>query len=274
MNIGVTGANGYIGKALVKAGCLPLSFDVTRPMEIRAEIAEKKPDVILHLAAKSSPEWCEEPKNVRILSNINVRGTYNVIYNAAKCGIPCALMSTGQIWSGGFWDSSPHRENDKMTPPVNQYGLSKLAAESIARMFFGEGGKIIRSSFVFDTKRLASKLGSLRAGETLKEPTFIRRSFIYLPDLVQLLLEYCRRIQDMPDILHLAGRETCSYYDFVWELANQYMYDTELVKPRRKEENGHTPRPHNAGLDTSLASRLGFRIPNYVDGIKAMRNEG
>jgi dTDP-4-dehydrorhamnose reductase len=270
--VGVTGANGYIGKALVKAGCLPLSFDVTKPDEIRKGLEENKPDVILHLAAKSNPDWCEEPNNRFILSSVNVRGTYNVMYAASQSDIPCVLMSTGQVWKGGFWEGE-HGEYSKSTPPVNQYGLSKLGAEMVTKMFLEEGAKIVRSSFVFDAKRLAPKLGKLRAGQVLMEPNFIRRSFIHLNDIVNLLLEYCERIKDMPPVLHLAGSETVSWYDFTWELACQHLLDTELVKSRRTELEGVTPRPHNAGLDTSLASGLGFRIPSYRDGIKRMRNE-
>jgi nucleoside-diphosphate-sugar epimerase len=55
--IGVTGANGFIGKALVKAGAVPIFADVTKPQQLRAEIEEKKFDVILHLAAKSVADW-------------------------------------------------------------------------------------------------------------------------------------------------------------------------------------------------------------------------
>jgi dTDP-4-dehydrorhamnose reductase len=272
--IGVTGANGYIGKALVKAGAVPIFVDVTRPEEIESQLSLTKYDVILHLAAKSKPDWCEETNNRFILSSVNVRGTYNVMYAASQANTPCVLMSTGQIWKGGFWERD-HHEYDKPTPPVNQYGLSKLAAESIARMFFEEGGKIVRSSYVFSAARpnIVAKLSSLRAGETLNEPSFIRRSFIYLGDYVKLLLEYCERINEMPDILHLAGSETVSWYDFTWELACQYGYDSELVKSRRTELPNMTPRPNNAGLDTSIARSLGFRIPTYIEGIVRMKNE-
>jgi dTDP-4-dehydrorhamnose reductase len=270
--IGVTGANGYIGKALVAAGAFPLSFDVTKPEEIKSGIEEVKPDVILHLASKSNPDWCEKWENRFILSAVNVRGTYNVMYAASQLDIPCVLMSTGQIWNGGFWERE-HSEYSKPTPPVNQYGLSKLSAETVAKMFQDEGGRIIRSSFVIDSKRLASKLGKLRAREELHEPTFIRRSFIYLDDIVHLLFEYCIRIREMPPVLHLAGSETVSWHEFMWDVACKYRYDTELVKPRKTKMEGVAPRPGNAGLDTSLASRFGFRIPHHTDGIMRMRNE-
>lgn len=193
--------------------------------------------------------------------------------HSTNMGIPCVLMSTGQIWKGGFWERE-HRENDKYTPPVNQYGVSKLAAEVMTReLFFERGGRIVRSSFVFDAKRLAPKIDALRSGETIHEPTFIKRSFIHLEDLARLLFEYCKRVHEMPYVLHLAGRETISWYEFMYEVACQYMFDRNLVKPRRKEVNIVAPRPGNAGLDTSLARSLGFLIPDYKSGIERMRHE-
>lgn len=273
MKIGITGPNGYIGKALVSRGCLPLHCDVTQPEDVERETVKKKPDVILHLAAKSNVDFCEDPKNEKAVVDVNLRGTYNVMNRAVECGIPCVLMSTGQIWKGGFWERD-HKESYDKSLPVNQYGVSKLAAEAIAKeLFFDLGGRIIRSSYVFDAGRLEPKLNKMRKGEELEEPVFIRRSFIYLKDLTDLLLEYCERISEMPKVLHLAGSETCSWYDFTYEFAKQYMMDTRLVKGRRKEIRGVAPRPNNAGLDTSLARSLGFRIPSYKEGIRRMKNE-
>lgn len=273
MKIGITGANGFIGKALVKKGAIPILADVTNSEEIRKEIADKKPDVILHLAAKSDPEFCEDRKNEKIIIDINLRGTYNVMLRASECGIPCVLMSTGQIWRGGFWERD-HSEDYSKSLPVNQYGISKLAAEAIVKeLFFDLGGKIVRSSSVFDYERLKPKIDTLKRGETLSEPVFIRRSFIYLYDFAKLLMEYCERIKEMPTVLHLAGSETVSHHELMREVARQYLLDTGLVEARRKENNGYAPRPGNGGLNTHLARSLGFSIPNYKDGIRRMRDE-
>lgn len=276
MRIFATGANGYIGQALVKKGVEPLCFDVRNPHEIEREIKEKQPDIIIHLASKSDPDWCELQSNRTEVADVNVRGTLNVFKIAAKDNIPCVLLSSGQVWRGGFWEMKPHREEDKRTPPVNIYGISKIGAE-ISVGFLQEDGakaKIVRSSYVFDSERLKSKFDIWREGRTLSEPTFIRRSFIYLYDFVEALLDYCEHFDRMPDVLHLAGSETVSWFDFTYELAKQFCFDTRLVKSRRMEIESAAPRPHNAGLNVNLARSFGFRLPGYVEGINRMKNEG
>lgn len=270
MRVFVTGPNGYIGKALISRGCLPLLSDIKDAPGVEREVCEKKPDLILHLAAKSKPDFCENPENRKLVIDTNVGGTRHVVRAAEKLNIPCVVFSSGQVWKGGFWER-PHREDDAYNEPVNIYGMSKLGAEAVATVF--DNAKIIRLSSAFDLECLAPKFEKWGRGETLFEPVFIRRSYIYLHDLIDLILEYCERISEMPKVLHLAGNETVSTFDFVYEVAKRYGYQ-ELIRPRKWEVSGLAPRPHKAGLDTSLARSIGFRIPNFVDGVKRMKNEG
>lgn len=242
--------------------------DVTNSFDVEKAIKTVKPDIILHLASKSNVDYCEPIENRKEIVKVNYTGTRNAFTLAEQLNIPCVLFSSAQIWKGGFWEK-PHREMDKKNIPVNYYGLSKLGAENIAEAF---DGYIIRLSYVFDYCRLAPKIEALRGGEEIWEPTFIRRSFIYLEDFVSLVLIYCAKIGSMPKVLHLAGSETDSWYEFMHEVACQYGLDPSLVRPRRKEDKKHAPRPHNGGLNTYLARSLGFRIPDYVDGIRRMKN--
>ena len=269
MKIACTGANGYVGKALVCSGVFPLNCDVTNSFEVEKAVREVKPDIILHLAAKSDVDWCEEPVNKGAAIKVNFGGTRNVAEVSKLLNIPFVLFSTAQIWKGGFWERD-HKEHAKKTPPVNVYGMTKLGAEMVAESY---GGNIIRSSFIFDHQRLAPKLNRIKDGEILCEPTFIRRSFIYLGDFVDMVLQYCEKFDSMPKILHLAGSETESWYDFMYEVAKRYGLNPSAIRSRRREERGFAPRPHNAGLDTYLARSLGFRVPDYMDGIKRMTNE-
>ena len=90
MNILVTGPNGNIGSVLVKQGAIPskvwfggnkskklksIETDLARDMEnIRTELETVRPDIVIHTASKSSPDWCEVNRQEAI--NVNVRYSY------------------------------------------------------------------------------------------------------------------------------------------------------------------------------------------------------
>lgn len=267
----MTGYKGHVGKALVEAGFFPLKVDVTDPYAIEKAILDNAPDLVIHLASKSNVDWCEKSGNKEEAIRVNVRGTFNLFEKLSQYKIPGVMLSSDQIWAGG-WFKGEYKEDAKKTLPVNFYGTTKVAAESLALDF---GGKIIRTSFLFDSRRkeMASKIASLEAGEAVKIPTFIKRSFLYLPDFIGMIQQYCRMFPQMPDVLHLAGSKTVSWYTFMQEVARVYGCEQSLVVPRRDESKLFAPRPHNAGLNTDLARSLRFGSRDYKTGIQRMRDE-
>lgn len=276
----VTGADGYLGKALVKAGFGALKCDVTSRNDVERVICHSKPDLVIHLAGKSNPDWCEQKEHVKEAIRVNFDGTHNVMEVCVQYNVPVVYLSSSQIWGGGWWESlwNKHAEYSKLTKSVNNYGMQKLAGETIAltsNIGARDCSKIIRTSFVFDGERMAVELHHLKYGSFVDAPTFIKRSFIHLDDFVSLLSVYCNNFEDMPTILHLAGSKTVSYYDFWLEVAKQYGFDRKLIHRRWIERNEmySAKRPHNAGLDVSLSQKLGFPQFDYIGGIKRMKDE-
>lgn len=262
MKIFCTGAKGYIGKALAKAGVLPLTCDVTKLGEVEKELVDVRPDLVFHLAGKSSIEFCQKPENKEVVIQSNVRGTHNVMSTLARLRLKGVLLSTDQIWHGGIFEGK-HKEDSKLTPPVNFYATSKLAAEAVT---IACGMNVIRSSYVFDWDRISKGL----AESDMTYPTFIQRSFTYLPEFVEDLLLYAKKFHDMPPTLHLASNEAVSWYAFMKTIGEEFGF---RVKPRFFEQKGYAPRPHYGGLDTRLSFRLGFPVRNYYRGILRMKNE-
>ena len=273
----VTGAEGYIGKSLVKAGFHPLACDVTEYNDVDRAVCQAHPDLIVHLAGKSAPDWCEE--NLKESIRVNVDGTHNVFEVSVKHKIPAVLLSSSQIWRGGWRESllNRHSENSPKTPSVNSYGSQKAVAEFIVETSNMDGrnsSKIIRTSYVFNKARFTADLKKLRLGLPVDAPRFLKRSFIHMNDFVVLLSEYCKRFEEMPPVLHLAGSKTVSYYEFWREVARQFGYDKRLVKGRWIEKNNYpAKRPHSGGLDVSLSQSLGFPTFDYIGGIERMRSE-
>lgn len=271
MKVFVTGYKGHVGKALIEAGFSPLECDVTDPFAIEQAVLKSAPDLVLHLASKSDVDFCEKKENQDLVIKTNVRGTFYVFSVLSQYKIPAVLLSTDQVWGGG-WFRGEYKENSRRTPPVNQYGTTKLAAESLAKDF---GGKIIRTSFLFDAQRkeIADKLCALEKGQEVEVPTFMKRSFLYLPDFIGMIQQYCRNFASMPDVLHLAGGKTVSWYTFMLEIARVYGYKESLIVPRRKDNHSGAPRPYNAGLNTDLARKLRFGYRDYKTGIRRMKDE-
>jgi dTDP-4-dehydrorhamnose reductase len=105
-------------------------------------------------------------------------------------------------------------------------------------------------------------------------PTFIKRSFMYVPHFAEVLMQYIHRLSEMPKILHISGSKVVSWYDFMSDLAPDYGIGQALVKKRKHEiPNTFAPRPQNGGLDVSWSMDLGLHQYSYLDGILQMRKD-
>lgn len=252
MKIMTIGGNGRIGKYMAKWVDGNLDCDITNPYSVDDTLSKERPTHILHLAAKSDIDWCEKPENEKEAIAINVRGTFNVLTSAEKIGAKVVMLSSDHVFKGGkggWWGGGPYDENDKPFP-VNFYGTTKLAAESFTEAF--DNFKVIRTSYLFDWERLQSKIGQ-------PQPTFIERSFMYLPDFCSDLVMYLRKYDEMPKILHISGSRTVSWYEF--------MSSFTRVSPRTTENKSMTKRPYRAGLKTKYKF---FYPVSYEAGVKQM----
>lgn len=263
MKIAVTGSQGKLGSWLVnKYGFIPLDCNITKPEEVKDVINTVSPDVIIHTAALTNVEYCED--NPKEAFDINVRGTANIVDYFTK-GL-LIYASTVHIFSGD--NISAYKENSKPNPK-NRYGFTKWAGEVIAQ--FGTCQTIIvRTSKLFDLAYLASGLLSLRENEIVAYPSFITRSFIYVPHFIDMLLKLIDLRETAPSIVNIAGSDTVSYYYFWKAMASVFEYDATLVRDRQFYIDG-VPRPLRGGLNTSLARRLGLPSYNIISGILAVK---
>ena len=252
---GVTGYKGYVGSYILSHydNFVGLDCDVTNPTDVENCIGDSGVNAVLHLAAKSDVEWCEKPENEKTLINVNLRGTFNVCLAAEKERIGVLLLSSDHVFGG---NRGSYRETDKPSPR-NQYGLSKLSAEGLQEVF--DNLKIVRTSYLFDFNRLAP-YGS---GEY---PTFIYRTFMYLPHFVESLVRYLDNMETMPRLLHISGTVLASWYQFMSDWLGLG------VMPRTKDIGG-VPRPMRGGLDVSMSKRLGFPQYSYQDGLVQMEKD-
>ena len=140
MRILITGADGMLGESLFaqlkKKDHILFAFshskktrdltplEITDHEQVAKVITTHKPDIIIHLAALTNVDYCEEYPNEAF--SVNFEATKNIASICKKEDIRLYFISTGAVFSGE--KKEPYIEND-ICGPVNVYGETKLKAE-------------------------------------------------------------------------------------------------------------------------------------------------
>lgn len=134
MKILITGANGFVGCRVARflgmshqvVALSSKDLDITDTEAVYSTVMEHLPKAIIHLAALSSPAYCQQnPEDSKI---VNVEGTINVARAAAAVGAKMIFASSDQVY-GGLEGEEGFAE-DEVQCPTTIYGLHKLAAEN------------------------------------------------------------------------------------------------------------------------------------------------
>jgi dTDP-4-dehydrorhamnose reductase len=254
----VTGASGYLGRALLDAA--PATWEVAGTrlsapgdgpvLDVRDEEAVRRlfdvfrPDCVIHTA------YVQHGPAMR---DVNVAGSRNVAGAAAAIGARLLHLSTDVVFNGereGLW-----REDDE-TSPITDYGRSKADAErEVLRI--APDALVVRTSLLYGGavpaphERLV-----LDAADGRSQTRFFTdeiRCPIAVGDLADALLELARRRE--AGAMHVAGPVATSRHAFAQVLARAGGRDPELVRPGRSADLG-VARPRNCALDSSRAFTL------------------
>ena len=133
----VTGANGRFAQELKKIKTKynfifrnKSQLNILSEKSIRRNITMFKPQSILHLAGLSRPMSIHE-KNISKSINLNIIGTCNLVKLCNENKIKIIFFSTSYVYPGV---KGNYKETDPLLP-WNNYGWSKLGAESAVQMY-------------------------------------------------------------------------------------------------------------------------------------------
>lgn len=284
MRIAVTGVHGNIGRLLVRRGATPLDVDVTDYNAVRSVIKKASPDIVIHTASKSKPDWCEENTNKAL--DVNFGGSVNVATVCEEFNIPVVALSTDHVFTGkwtiqrmpfgafGIIRSGPYPETYYKTFPVNFYGMTKLGMETGMDLF--DHVKVVRTSNCFwrNDPRVRWYIDQLYKADKVPVPTFQHRSFMHRAHFVRSLEEYCERFHEMPKMLHISGSKTINWYVFIKAFAEAMEIPQTLIGKfvkKRVDEKFTAERPKKAGLKVNLSKRLGLPQFSYEDGLELLK---
>jgi dTDP-4-dehydrorhamnose reductase len=291
----VTGANGLVGQVLIdhlrKTGGFDIlatsasgcrikdlttdrfrQMDITDPVETGKVTGEFQPHCIVHCAAISQVDACEQDPSLCDL--VNIEGTRNVVRAAEAVGAQVICLSTDFVFDGL---KGPYSEEDQPNP-VSLYGWSKLQAELIT-MSARVPAAIVRTILVYGvapgsgrTNLVTWVCQSLREGKSIRVVDDQYRMPTFADDLAEGIISIARL--GKTGIYHLSGPEMTSVYDFAVKTALYFSLDESLISPVSSDslnQLGRRPAVTRFILDKAR-KELQYYPRNLDEGLAMVRN--
>lgn len=237
----VTGANGFVGTALVAAlaansGLIPIPavrrrhpetvkeavvFELTDVGSCEALFQGSGVDVVMHLAAHVHQPGANS-SSLEVFRAINVEGTLNLARQAAAAGVRRFIYLSSVKVNGELSQPGRRFTSDSTPLPKDPYGISKYEAE-IALVDLGrQAGMevvIVRPPLVYGPgvkANFEAMLSLVDKGVPLPFGNVRnRRSLIYLPNLIELLVLCIDHPQAPGHVFFAADRQEVSTADLL-----------------------------------------------------------
>jgi dTDP-4-dehydrorhamnose reductase len=240
MKILITGSNGMLGSALVqhlaeshqlfgigieansKQNIRYFQTDIADKNAVYAAFSNAAPDIIIHTAALTNVDGCEQ--NRAEAFRINVNGTKNIADAARATRSILVFIITDYVFSGK--KQSPYLETDA-PDPISVYGETKHEAECyIQSNTAANEYLIIRTSWLYGLcgKNFVETI--LKISETKTELTMVsdhKGSPTYTLDLAQAIgysieLNADLHNRKMTGIVNISNSGETTWYDFAKEI--------------------------------------------------------
>jgi UDP-glucose 4-epimerase len=276
MKVLVTGSKGFIGHHLLaelkKSGIEAEAVEsrIENKDDVEKEVGRKKPEIIIHLAARIPKGPKIDPTN---FYNCNIAGTFNLL-NASRMHGVKKFIFTSSMAVYGFPKTVPLNE-EHPTEPFNQYGLSKLIGELCCKMFKGEFKIVVlRLSSVYGVGVTEPKATRIFAEQVLqgKDLTIYGKGeslndYVYVQDVLQAFkatITYDKNDYDVFNIGAGQGMTTKNLAKIIIDLAGGssklIMVDKEELRPydfvydlgKAKRELNYRPHVPAEGLGNYL----------------------
>lgn len=263
MRVAVTGADGRLGRALMAAlseapltgpggpiGWLLPAFDLDAPAGAITLLRRDRPEVVIHTAAWTDVDACAREPALAQHRNGTATGVLARMCEAS--GVDLVVISTNEVFDGARVDGRGYRTDDT-TGPINPYGASKLAGETLATEAYasGRGGAalaIVRTAWLFGppgrdfpAKIVAAARAALAAGRPLSVVSDEVGSPSYAPDVAEGIIELLAA-GAASGVHHIVNGGRASRADWAREVLRLAGLDVETVEvPAATWQRDSTP---------------------------------
>ena len=290
MKIGVTGASGMLGTALV----IHLSksyevyatsrskgiegkkiewdcFDLTDIPLLNKWLNKVKPDVVIHCAAIVNVDLCEE--NVDLATKLHFETTKVMANYLDSNSGRLIYISTDSIFDGE--NQNAYSESD-LVEPLNIYAKTKLMGElPVSSM---DSGLVLRINIIGWTQNNEASFAEWVLKSLIdKTPLNLFHDVHFSPLHVDDLSSIIERIINRPifGLYHCASSSSISNYDFGKKMAEIFqLSDLNINRVGIASMKFKANRPKNMALDVKKISlALECNLPSVVDAIELMRHQ-
>lgn len=268
----LTGASGFLGYNICKLSAQNwevhgimhhAQFDfpgitihrqnLTDSVGLKNIFEEVKPDVVIHTAAISDANYCQQHPQESY--SINVIATQLLSELCAGRKIPFVFTSSDLVFDG---KKGNYNEADAVNP-LSKYGEQKVKAENLVLKIYPEAAVCRMPLMIGDGRGkgyLHAFLAKAKNGESLKLFTDEFRSPLGGMSAAKGLLF---AINNLKGIYHLGGKENLSRFQLGEKIAEVFSISfSQLISAKQSEFQMAAPRPADVSLDSSKAFRAGF----------------
>ena len=281
----ITGASGMLGACLVKLWLNKYNIFATgrndfsgntaknhKIFDLKSENYEEltewaKPDIIIHCAAITNVDYCEEnPEEAMIINGESVGKLIDSAPNAKLI-----FISTDAVFSCQTYLVN----ENSLTGPENIYGKSKEYGESFIKNSL-KNSCIVRTTIVGKNINIYKQgfvewiINSIRRGNQItlfNDVFFTPISIWHLSDELEWIIN-----NDVPKILHVSGSEVITKYEFGYRLCHEMRLDASLIKTGSMDDiQFRAKRAKDQTLDSSYYISISKRkLPNFEGNVEIL----
>lgn len=283
-NILLTGHTGFIGNHLLNnlqknyniIGVAPNSQNTFGFKQIKKDINKvafkdipEKISIIIHLAATSDVNFCQENPTKAV--KINIQGTQNILELARKHDSKLIFMSSSHVF--GKPKKLPINENHEKHP-TSIYSATKLAGESLCEAYsasYGMDVTITRLFSVYGPNSPKHSLINSIITQILDKPSLelgnlkTKRDFVFVSDVVDAIEKIIPKVRKLNDYNIGTGKKT-SIFELCTMLMKIAATKKNIKSVKQKMRKNDVPE---MVADTKKINQLGWKPKTSLyDGLK------
>ncbi|KAI6647853.1 Spore coat polysaccharide biosynthesis protein SpsK-like [Oopsacas minuta] len=205
-------------------------------------------------------DCCEKSQNKAY--DINYNAVFSLSLEAKKIGAKTIYISTDYVFGGVLPIYGDKYMEEDTISQLNVYGQTKHRGEQFV-LSISKDNLVVRTSSLFGPDKLSKNFPCQvvrKLKDNLKFPAFshVVSTPTYTVDLAECIIQLL--VHDCCGVMHLAGPESVSKYDWALKIANNFNLENTLIEKVDSFLALVAKRPLNSSLANN---RIGNILPEF-----------